>query len=403
MFDLSSENNSVPIKVNKIRVAFVVWTFEGMGGSEHVVCDIIRKIDRDRFEVVIIGFKDGPVRDVYEKLKAKVFVVTKSKKKIDFEFILSLREALLNNSIQLVNAHHFGPLLYSFCATRMTRIQIIHTEHSVWQYLEMNQLQKVLSNYILWRSSAVIAISNQLFQYYKKSKFVPENKTHLIVNGIDLSRFRKRTDCTVRKKMGFDESDILIGMVANIRPEKNHKFLISAFAKLHKKINNSYLILVGLDCMNGEVHQYASASGCGHSIHFWGSREDVADILNVFDVFCLPSVHEGLPLTILEAMACGVPVVGADVLGINEVISDNETGLLYDVNNEAMLVEKLMSILRDSSLRMRLSQAALEYVREQFDLNKKIEAYEKLFALLCRQDTGTYSPITGHVWPNRIR
>lgn len=395
MFNLSSQNKPVFIKDNKIRVAFVVWTFEGMGGSEHVVYDIIRKMDRDRFEVVIIGFKDGPVRDVYEKLKAKVFVVTKSRKKFDIEFILSLRNVLLSNNVQLVNAHHFGPLLYSFCATRMTCIKIVHTEHSVWQYLEMDPLQKVLSNYILWRSSAVIAISKQLYQYYNNNKFVSAKKTHLIVNGIDLSRFKRRVDCSLRKKMGFADTDILIGMVANIRPEKNHKFLISAFANLHKKINNSHLILVGLDCMNGEVHQYASASGCGPSIHFWGSREDVADILYAFDVFCLTSVHEGLPLTVLEAMACGVPVVGADVLGINEVISDNETGLLYDADNEAMLVEKLMKIIRDSSLRTFLSQAALEHVQQQFDLNKKIEAYEKLYTQLGGQDAGNDSPTVG--------
>ena len=369
---------------DKIRIAFVLWTLEGMGGSEHVVFDIVRKLDKDRFYILVISFKEGPVRHIYEKLGVKVEVVSK-KRKYDFLFIQQLRNILKNEGIQLVNAHHFSPLLYSFLATRMTVIKLIYTEHSVWQYREMGTFKRILSNFLLWNTDAVVAISNQLLQYYYDNTFVSKGKIQVIINGIDLVRF-KCADCTMLKmELGFKQDDILIGMIANLRPEKNHKVLISAFSKLSESLTDSHLLLVGLDCMDGEIHRYATDMGGAGRIHFLGPREDVPDLLNILDVFCLPSVHEGLPLTILEAMACGVPVVGSDVLGINEVVTDNVNGLLFSSGDETMLADKIKMIIRSDLLRTRLHRAGLAYVKENYCLDCKIREYECLFHTLLRK------------------
>lgn len=362
----------------KIRIAFVLWTLEGMGGSEHVVYDIVRKLDKDRFDVLVIGFKEGPIRRTYEKLGVKVEVISK-KWKYDFGFIKRLRYVLKNEGIHLVNAHHLSPLLNSYLATRMTGIKLIYTEHSVWQYLEMGGLKKILSNFLLWNTNAIVAISNQLLQYYSDNPFVSEKKICLIINGIDLLKFLSIDRSLLKEKLGFKPDDKLIGMVANIRPEKNHKILISAFSKLSRILKNSHLLLIGLDCMDGEVQQYASSMKGAERIHFLGPREDVPDILNILDIFCLPSVHEGLPLTILEAMACGVPVVGADVMGINEVVTDNVNGLLFPSGDETVLAEKVKMIVRDDSLSIRLRRAGIAYVKDNYCLDDKIKEYVSLF------------------------
>lgn len=368
-------------KCDKIRIAFILWSLEGMGGSEHVVFDIVRKLNKELFEILVVSFREGMVRNAYEKLGVKVAVVTKQSK-LHWQFILSFKALLIKNNIQLVNAHHFSPLLYSYLATRRTGIKIVYTEHSVWQYREMGIIRKLISNLLLIKSNAIIAISEQLLQFYQSLPLLCKGKIHLILNGIDLARFNQNHKRYVLKStMGFKPNDIVIGMIANLRPEKNHKVLISAFSKLHEKIENSHLVLAGLDCMNGDVQRCAADTGCADKIHFLGSIENVADVLNILDVFCLPSFHEGMPLTVLEAMACGVPVVGSDVLGINEVITHNDNGLLFTSNDPTMLAETLTRLIGDNLLQSRLRQAGLEYVKKNYSLDDKIKDYEDLF--LC--------------------
>ena len=365
----------------KIRIAFVLWTLEGMGGSEHVVYDIVRKLDKDRFDVLVISFKEGPVRRTYEKLGVKVEVILK-KKKLDLGFIKRMRTILKKENIHLLNAHHFSPLLYSFLSTRITGIKLIYTEHSVWQYLEMGVLKKILSYFLLWNTDAIVAISKQLIQYYSDSPFISRKKISLIINGIDLMRFKSIDSTMLKKQLGFKSDDILIGMVANIRPEKNHKILISAFSEISRILTNSHLLLIGLDCMDGEVQRFALSMKNAERIHFLGPREDIPDILNILDVFCLPSVHEGLPLTILEAMACGVPIIGSDVMGINEVITDKTNGLLFPDGDETVLAEKIKMIIKNDSLRIQLRRAGIAYVKENYCLDNKIKEYISLFQKL---------------------
>ena len=366
----------------KIRIAFVLWTFECMGGSEHVVYDIVRKLDKKKFHILIIGFKDGPFRQLYEQIGVKTEAI-ESRRKYDINFILRLRKLLKSERISVVNPHHFSPLLYTFLSTRMTDIKIVYTEHSVWQYLELGWIKKMLCNFILFRVEALVAISNQLVHFYQKNFFVSSRKVHLIINGIDLDKFKKLDNITSKKALGFESKDYLVGIIANLRPEKNHKILIKAFSRVAVNNERMHLVLVGLDLMNGELQEYAIQFGLPMQIHFLGSREDIPDILNALDIFCLPSKHEGLPLTVLEAMACGVPVIGSDVMGINEVVKDNENGLLFK-DDDKMLSEKIKMLMADKEKTQSFISAGQEFVKENYCLDQKMNQYISLFEMLTK-------------------
>ncbi|MCB2141171.1 glycosyltransferase, partial [bacterium] len=165
----------------KIRIAFVLWTLETMGGSEHVVFDIVRKLDQNQFEIIVIGLSDGPVRKRYENIGVKVETVSK-KSKFDFNFVQKFRRILVSNKIEIVNPHHYYPLLYTSLSSVFTGIKIVYTEHSVWQYLELGLVKKMISNLLLAKADAVVAISRQLLEYYRCNPFVSGRKTHLIIN-----------------------------------------------------------------------------------------------------------------------------------------------------------------------------------------------------------------------------
>lgn len=361
-----------------MKVAFLIWTLEGMGGSEKVVYDLARKFDKAAYEIVIVAFSDGPVRKLYEEIGLKVFTVTKEKR-FDIAFIGSLRKLFSEEHIDVVNAHHFGPLLYSILSTYGTQSKVVYTEHSRWQLEELSPIKKVVNRALLAGAAGVVAISRQIENYYLSKLYLGRKKVHLIPNGIEIGKFRGRNGSQIRKDFGIGENDRIIGTIANLRPEKNHKLLIGAFSEVAKVFPNVRLVLVGLDCMDGEVQRFAAESSASDRIHFLGRRDDVPELLGLFDVFCLPSIHEGLPLTVLEAMSANVPVIGADVLGINEVITDNMNGLLFPSNDMNKLSELILQLLTDHNLKNRLSEAANQFVTEQYNLDKKVREYERLF------------------------
>ncbi|MCI0558652.1 MAG: glycosyltransferase [Nitrososphaera sp.] len=366
----------------KIKIALFVWTLEGMGGSERVVYDIARKLNKRRFTPIVISYQEGPVRKLYEDIGVRVFIVPKNKG-FDLRSVVSLRRLLVRESVQVINAHHLMPFFYAFVATRWSGIKLVCTEHSVWQIEELNPALKSILKFLLKRTDAVVAVSRQLISYYLEKMPYLKTKARLVLNGVDLNRFGRTERACTKGLIGLPGNARIVGIVANIRPEKNHKLLISAFSKLARENKQAHLVVVGLDCMNGEIQRFARENYAWPRIHFLGPRDDVPDLLKIFDVFCLPSVHEGLPLTLLEAMASGVPVVGTDVVGINEVITANDNGILVPPNDEDSLKEAIKKVFKDNNLKKKLSSNGFSYVVKHHDLDKKIYEYENLFESLC--------------------
>ncbi len=360
------------------KIAFVIWSLAAMGGSERVVYDIVRKLDRSRYPCMVVGFEDGPFRSLYEEIGVESRCISKSRK-IDLEFVRGFRKILEDGSIDIVNPHHFSPLLYTFLATRFTRIRLVYTEHSRWQLDQLEPHKKIANRIMLRHADGLVAISGQIMDYYLNSLGIPRERVHLIYNGIDTAAFGSGRENGLRLRLGIGEDELVIGTVANIRPEKNLKLLVSSFSDLLKTGRKAKLIVAGEDFMEGELQSFADRSGVSERVLFLGMRDDVSDLLKLFGVFCLPSIHEGLPLTVLEAMAAGVPVVGADVLGINEVIRHGETGLLFPSNDREGLTQCLLLLAGNDPLRHRLSLAGKGFVERTYSLESKIAQYERLF------------------------
>jgi glycosyltransferase involved in cell wall biosynthesis len=365
----------------KVNIAFVLLSLCNTGGSERVVFDLVRKLNKTLFRVVIVGFCDGPLRMEYERIGAKVHIVNK-KTRYDVSFILKLRGIFIEERIEIVNPHHFSPILFSFLATRGSRIKFVYTEHSKWQLIQLGWIFEKVNAIILFFSDAVIAISRQIESYLIDVLKVDRMKVRFVTNGVDIDRFYTRDKVLARKRFGVGPSEKVIGMVANIRPEKNHKFLISAFNVIAEQVLDLRLVFAGSDIMNGEIQKCAAESINSDRIMFLGVQEDIPELLCVFDVFCLPSLYEGLPLSILEAMAAGTPVVGTNVIGINEVVSDGENGILVPLGDTAMLAETLFSLLNDEELGHRLTSNARRFVLENYSLDDKTAEYERLFLSL---------------------
>jgi len=207
-----------------------------------------------------------------------------------------------------------------------------------------------------------------------------------IENGVDIDRFSRRTDnAGLRASLGFSDSDLVIGIVANLKKVKNHLFLLQAFALLAEEFANARLLVVGqgfageVDNTERDLRLFVDNQRLADKVLFLGYRTDIQDLLNVMDVFCLVSLREGLPIGVIEAMAMELPLVGTKVEGIRDVVAPNEDGILVELGDVGALKTALADLARDEGLRARLGRAGRQKALSRYSLKRCVQEYEKLF------------------------
>jgi len=176
--------------------------------------------------------------------------------------------------------------------------------------------------------------------------------------------------------------DIVFGTVGNLRQEKNQELLIRALAIMKDKGRSFKALFIGDGHCRSDLEMLAAELKVDEKIIFLGTRRDVPYLYGLLDIYCLTSRFEGLPLTLLEAMAAGVPVIGTDVLGIREVISNNENGLLVPDNDPEQLAKAILMLAQNVSLRNALAERGRRLVYDRYDLKTCVRNYEGVFQRL---------------------
>ena len=171
----------------------------------------------------------------------------------------------------------------------------------------------------------------------------------------------------------------MVGIVGNLREQKNHANLIRAFRGMLDAGVAARLLIIGEGALRAELTAMRDALGMQEDVQFLGARLDIAELYRVMDVYCLSSRYEGLPLTILEAMASGVPVVGTDVAGIREIVQHGKTGVLVEDDDAPRLTQGLLGVLGDPERARSMADEGRRYVEASHAMGPWIERYEALF------------------------
>lgn len=212
-------------------------------------------------------------------------------------------------------------------------------------------------------------------------------RAFIVYNGIDLNSVRNnglpRTQA--RYRLGLNDKDIVIGNVAHLSKQKGHKFLFQTInSNFELRRSNIKYLLIGKDFSNGEILRLALQM-TGANISVLGPRTDIYAILSALDIFILPSLWEGLPTAVLEAMAVGLPVIASDTGGLSELIDDGVDGFLFPVGAHKPFSKKLIQLIEDVNLRDSLGQKARKKVEAKFCLNQMLENYLRTYkAVLVR-------------------
>ncbi len=298
------------------------------------------------------------------------------------KYFVKLYRFLLKKEFDVVHIHperaFFWHALVAKIAGKKT---IIRTVHSVFLFSGFLKLKRTLQRFVASQILGVkfIAIGPSVAEVEKKVFY---NSTSLIPNWIEQSRFLPAQDDDERNesrdKFGISPSDVVVVSVGSCCEVKNHKAIIRAVAEVQKGLKNITYLHVGEGAILQEEINFAAANGVSEITRFLGQMKDVRKALIASDIFVMASNYEGLGISGLEAMSCGLPVVNYDVYGLKDVVKNGKNGFLVEPNSTA-LADAIKELAVNEGLRERVGAEARDSMLKNFNMQKSLEKLIKLY------------------------
>jgi len=352
------------------------------GGVEEHICGLLRNLSKDQFRPQLVC---DPA--IYERYRAAVpsdIVVTplalSSPKHI--QGAVQFAKLLVKSRVQIVHSHMFWSSLFASPVAWACRVPVIvETLHGTEAWRTGWKANNVLDRATTGFVSKYVAVSASDARFLATRKRVPTRKIAIIHNGIDVAPFSQVTveRNKLRKMLGFSENDLVLIMVARMHRGKGHPILFDAMRRLIGSYPTLKLICLGEGEEQPQLRALSERYALSHCIRFLGYQQNVAEWLRAADINVLPTFYEGMPLTILEAMAAGLPTVASKVGGIPEAIQHGVSGILVPQGDAVILAESISVLLRDAATRSRLGHAAQDRARQNFSLEQQVSGTEKMY------------------------
>lgn len=351
----------------------------GVGGTENGVVNLINRLGGEFRHSIVSMTTRGALA---ARLAVPVEVHALEKRR-GLDLAASARLALLLRRLRphVVHSRNWGAF-DAIPAARLAQVPtLIHGEHG-WEASDptgrnprRNRLRRLLAP-LVWKYTTV---SRDLERWLVGTVGLPAHKIVTIVNGVDAALFAEGSRGAGRAALGLTEEHVVIGTVGRLNPVKDQATLLEAFARLADRRRELALLIIGDGPSAAALRERADRPDLAGRVHFLGRRDDVPLLLRGLDVFTLPSLNEGISNTILEAMACGLPVVATRAGGNPELIEDAVTGRLVPVGDPSALAQALDAYAGDPHLRALHGKAARERAVGEFGLDRMVERYRRLY------------------------
>jgi glycosyltransferase involved in cell wall biosynthesis len=361
------------------RIVHITFNME-IGGAEQVIYNLIEHTDPSKYEVSILCLEQ-PVGAFGKQLQAKGYEVTAFSRNpgLDFSLIKSIREHIRLHKIDVLHCHQYTPYFYGLMGAFLTRCRVIFTEHGRF-YPDIRKLKRVLINPVLSLfTDEITAISAATGDALVRFENFPKDKIKVVYNGIDDSRYLIQQDQNIKKSLGISEKSYILGTVARLDSIKNQKMMIRSLNIVRHKYPEIFLIIVGDGPERKNLEQFTEELGLSSHVIFTGFREDTHRFYKIMNMFLLTSFSEGTAMTLLEAMATGLPCIATDVGGNPEIVKDDETGFLIPSDNETVLAEKIIALLTDENMIKRMGKAGRRRFEENFTVEKMVCSYQSMY------------------------
>ncbi len=361
------------------RIAHVVFSL-GTGGLETGLINLLGQLKKDEFVHKIFCMKAlGPNAEKAEALGVEVEQIGTMEGKNRF-IIPKLAKAFSRFGAHLVHSRNFGTVDAILAARLARACAVVHGEHG-WDTFDpegRSKKRRFIRGALSPLVDRYICVSKDLERWLLGHSGRFAGKTTAIVNGVDARRFAPKP----RSPRPFT----VFGTVGRLVPIKDHASLIAAFGRAAAGRHDLRLRIVGDGPEKSSLEALATASAAAPFIAIEGPSSRPEDVYADLDVFCLPSLNEGISNTILEAMAAGLPVVATRVGGNPELIEDGETGILVPKQDPEALAQALRQYADDSDRRLRHGAAARERVLNELTLTRMAERYRAVYRSALRLD-----------------
>jgi len=359
---------------------------QGFYGAENVVAALARDHQLSGNSVRIGVFDNthtaqNNVADEFESRGLQVIRI-RCRSRLDFATVRRIRDIIAIQGINLVHSHGYKSDVYALLAGRKLDIPLLGTSHHWTHQTRAVRLYEFLDGLTLRRFDAVVAVS-QVIAGQLREAGVPIDKITVIDNGIDLTPFNSAAPVLKSEQNAKDQ--LLIGTVGRLVEQKGMNYFLTAAKQLLKEFPNLTFVIVGDGPDLGKLQQMAKELRIENKVRFTGVRYDMANVYASLDVFALASIEEGMPMTLLEAMASRLPVAATAVGAVPQIVIPGETGMLVKARDAAEMAQAIAALLRDPALRERLGANGQRKVHERFSSQVMSQNYYQLYTRLIEQ------------------
>ena len=371
-----------PESMRRIKVLHIVPML-GPGGAERVAVDIVLGLNRQRFEAAVVSIWEKVGCELENSLDHSDVQVEYLGKGAGFDgrIYRKMHRVLRDHRPDIVHTH-LQVLRYALPSLLLLKpTSMLHTVHNLAER-EVEPKAQCIQRYAFKHGVIPIAVSGEVARSLTRLYKIPPCR--VIANGIPTNHFSfprvRRKEW--RARVGFGDDHVLFVCVARFAAQKNHSLLLKAFLRGPASDPNAHLLLVGEGILQEQLEAQAENLGLAHRVHFLGLRTDIPEVLAAADVFVLSSDWEGNPLSVMEAMATGLPVVSTAVGGIPDLFANGREGFLVPGGDVEAFSGAMTFLLRAPETRRSMGISAARRARENFDVSRMVHAYEQLYQRL---------------------
>jgi len=368
-----------------------------MGGAQKIIYQLASTVSEDGYNHSICSLlQSGPYEKIMRDEGIDLTVLNSKRRSIilfplfvyDLFFLLKgLVNIVKKKQIDVLHAHLPDSSLIAIVIGWLTNTPVVLTVHNNFSLPSKRKaplrdaVRTFVTNTIFKRADYIIAVGNDIRDSLFK---VLGNKVAIktVYNGVDYLRYanpEKLDSLQFRQSLSVSDDARLVSMIGRLEKQKGHVYLIDAVAQLKEKYPDVVFLLVGDGELKEQLVEQAQRLKIADNILFLGNRDDVPAVLGVSDLFVLPSIYEGIPLVILEAMAAGLPVVATNIAGTRELIKPGVDGVLAETENSEDIARAIDSVLSDVERSRRMSVLAQTKVKERFTLQQMVSGTEDIY------------------------
>ncbi len=378
----------------KCNILYVIENIE-FGGGERVFSQIIRGLDKERFGVFVASNPGG----IFEKKLTEVGIKinpVRMTNRYNLGIISRLKKIIKTKDVQIVHSQGGRADFFARIAARIANVPIIISSMAMLvEGYDVSILRKGLYVSIdrwteRWVNKFTVlseAMRRSLIEGHK----IPSENIVKIYNGIEIEEYNpdlkeiRNKKLEVRRELGLKNDVPVIGAIGRLVWQKGFEYLIRAAPEVLKKCPEARFLIVGEGPLKNKLILTGEKLNVADRIIYTGFRNDIKEILTSIDVLAMPSLLEGLPMVLLEAMAMAKPIVATRIDGVTEVLENSKTGLLVPAKNSHALAEAIVGILNDQAKANFFGQNAKEAAKEKFSVKKMVEQIELAYEKLLRE------------------